>query len=240
MTIYGQAQPEVDKPKHPSSSWANWKNWKFWVFDKSIPNPTPEDPNHMGKEVEFELPKEFILVAECRSVQGYLDKKGKVWSNEVDNCSTDVLVVTNKDWDKLYKWPWNDIKISAKAAWLDIQKNLHYVDPEHPDELRTICLNWSSRNDWIDNFCKKENRHLAWNNILTLKELKNWKKGANKWTYPSFGVVRPLTDEERKLQQEWGMKIVLFREASTASSNVEAEEESAASISKYDDDNLPF
>ena len=234
MTIYGQ-QPEVDRPKHPTSSWANWKNWMFVVFDKTIPNPTPEDPDHMGKEVEFKLPKEFVVIAEKWAVNGFLEKQGKVWSNEVDNCSKDIISVTNGS-STLYKWTWNGMKNELKAIGLNLTKNVHYVDPKDPDTLRTFCIKWAGRNEWINKF-SGDTRNVPGNNLMTLEEVKKWKKWANSHTYPSFGAVRPLTDEERILQQKWGAKLVNFE---NALKNAEPEEDEEEIVSKYDDDNLPF
>lgn len=237
MTIYGQTT-EVDRPKHPSSSWANWKQWKFMYWDKDIPSPTPEDPDHMGAEVEIKLPKEFVVVAECWCVKWYLENKGWIWSNEVDNCSRDILTIRTNSGEILYEWAWNDIKDKVKAVGLKLSKNVHYVDPKKPNELKTFCLRGAGLKEWFNNF-SKESRNVPWNNTLTLKEIKEGKTWANKYTYPSFGVVSPLTDKERVLQQEWGAKLVVYRNATNVTPE-ELEEEAIINESKYDDDDLPF
>ena len=241
MTIFGQ-QTEADKPKHPSSSWANWKNGKFMVWDKTIPSPTEDDPDHMWAEVEIKLPKEFIIIAQCYCCKWYLQDKEWVWSNEVDSTKKDIMTIkANKTWEVLYEWTWNDIKWECAKVQLKLTTNIHYVDPKEPDVLRTFSIKWAASKEWYEEFYKR-NKNAQINNTVTLNEIKKWKTWSVTYTYPSFTAVKPLTPEQRKIQTEWGAKLVVYR-GQTAPVEDTAEaivEETAPATTSYNDDDLPF
>ena len=242
MTIFGQ-QTEADRPRHPSSSWAKWKNWKFQVWDKTIPSPTEEDPNHMWDYREVKLPKEFIVVAQCYCCEGYLKEKEGVWSNEVDSTKKDIMTIkANKTWEVLYEWTWDEIKWECAKVQLKLTTNIHYVDPKEPDELKTFCLKGASSREWYEQFYNI-NRNAQTNHTVTLKEVKKGKTWSVTYTYPSFAAVSPLTPEQRKLQTEWGAKLVVYRGQTvpvedTSSAIVEETTTPTTESDEYDD--LPF
>lgn len=221
MPIFGQ--PTSDKPRHPSSSWANWKNGKFiaWNRDKQ-------------EEEEITLPKEFVVIAESYSIKGFLQDKGGVWSNEIYSFANDPFTIRANNGEILYEGLWKDIKDKVKALGLKVTTNVHYIDPKKTDVLRTFCVKWAASQEWMNSF-SNENRNAEANNTVTLKEVKDGKTWSVTYTYPSFAAVKPLTPEQRNLQQEWGAKLITYKNEVT-----ESEEPEEAPINKYDDDNLPF
>lgn len=223
MPIYWQ-QNEVERPRHPSSSWANWKNWTFMAWNRDT-----------QAEEEIKLPKEFVVIAESWSVKWYLADKGWVWSNEIYSFPKDILTIRSNSGEILYEWLWANIKDKVKALGLKLTKNVHYVDPKKTDELRTFCIKGAALKEWMEQF-SDEKRYAAANNTLTLKETKSGKTWSVTYTYPSFTTVKPLNDEQKVLQQQWGAKLATFNSA-TAVTEDEVEEKAAV---KYDDDNLPF
>lgn len=219
MPIFGQTTS--DKPRHPSSSWANWKNGKFIAWNRDT-----------QAEEEITLPKEFIVVAESYSIKWYLADKGGVWSNEIYSFANDPFTVRSNTGEILYEGLWKDIKDKVKALGLKITTNVHYIDPKETDILRTFCIKWAASQEWMNSF-SNENRNAEANNTVTLKEVKDGKTWSVKYTYPSFATVTPLTSEQRNLQQEWGAKLLTYK-------NEVSEEVEEAPVNKYDDDNLPF
>lgn len=219
MPIFGQTTS--DKPRHPSSSWANWKNGKFIAWNRET-----------QAEEEITLPKEFIVVAESYSIKWYLADKGGVWSNEIYSFANDPFTVRSNTGEILYEGLWKDIKDKVKALGLKITTNVHYIDPKETDVLRTFCIKWAASQEWMNSF-SNENRNAEANNTVTLKEVKDGKTWSVKYTYPSFATVTPLTSEQRNLQQEWGAKLLTYK-------NEVSEETEEAPVNKYDDDNLPF
>lgn len=219
MPIFGQTTS--DKPRHPSSSWANWKNGKFIAWNRDT-----------QAEEEITLPKEFIVVAESYSIKWYLADKGGVWSNEIYSFANDPFTVRSNTGEILYEGLWKDIKDKVKALGLKITTNVHYIDPKETDILRTFCIKWAASQEWMNSF-SNENRNAEANNTVTLKEVKDGKTWSVKYTYPSFATVTPLTSEQRNLQQEWGAKLLTYK-------NEVSEEAEEAPVNKYDTDELPF
>lgn len=226
MSIYGLQQNNVDKPRHPSLSRSNWKNGKFmyWNRDTQV-------------EEEMKFPTKFFLVAESRSIKGYLAEKGGVYSNEIYSFPNDVLTVRSWTGEILYEGLWADIKDKIKALGLKLIKNCHYVDPKKPDELRTFCIKWAALKEWMTTF-SEENRNAAWNYFLSLWEVKEGKTWSVKYDYPSFKIWDTLWEEERKLQQKWWQELVKYTE-STITTKDEVEEKKAVQ-DETDDNELPF
>lgn len=219
MPIFGQQTS--DKPRHPSSSWANWKNWAFSAWNRET-----------QVEEEVTLPKEFIVIAESYSIKGFLQDKGWVRSNEIYSFAKDPFTVRSNSWEVLYEWLWKEIKDKVKALWLKITTNVHYIDPKETDVLRTFCIKWAASQEWMNSF-SNENRNAEANNTVTLKEVKEGKTWSVKYTYPSFVVVKPLTPEQKQLQQDWWQKLMDYKDVVM---NIEQEEE--APVASVDD--LPF
>lgn len=225
MPIYWQQTTNVDTPRHPSLSWANWKNDKFqaWNRDKQV-------------EKEIKLPESFIIVAEWRSVKGYLWDKGWVWSNEVYSFAKEPLTIRSNSWEILYEWLWSEIKDKVKAVGLKLTKNVHYVDPDKTDELRTFCIKWAGLKAWLETFAD-DNRFAASNHLICFKEVKNGKTWSIKYTYPVFSICDALTQEQKNVQTSWWAKLAAYQEKVNVTAD-EIKNEKVAMEDEYDW--LPF
>lgn len=229
MPIYWQTT-NVETPRHPSSSWANWKDGKFVARNRDE-----------QREEEVKLPESFIIVAEWRSVRGYLEAKGWVYSNEIYSFKNDILTIRSNSWEILYEGLWNDIKDKVKAVGLKLTKNVHYVDPDDTEKLRTFCIKWAGLKAWLEVFTW-ENRFAAGNHLICFKEVKSGKTWAVKYTYPTFSICDPLTQAQKNIQQKWWVALVTYLD----SVNVTADEiNNEEEVTKFDNtetevDNLPF
>lgn len=224
MAFYWQIKTS-EAPRHPSLSWANWKNdsFKAWDRDEQV-------------EKEITLPKEFVVIADSWSIKGYLADKGWVWSNEIYSFSDDVFFVRDNTWTILFEWLWNDIKEKVKAVGLKLTKNIHYIDPKEPNDIRTFCIKWAWLKAWMDSF-SNENRNIPWYKRLKLKEVANWKTWAVKYTYPVFEWASDLTADDRMAQQTLWDVLMNYKEATTMSAK---EFEETKAVKESDDIELPF
>lgn len=223
MPIYGQTT-SVDTPRHPSLSWANRKDGKFIAWNRDT-----------QAEEEIKLPESFIVVAEWWAVKGYLEAKGWVYSNEIYSFAKDILTIRASSGEILYEWYWNDIKDKVKAVGLKLTKNVHYVDPNKPEELRTFCIKWAWLKAWLETF-SGEDRFAASNHLICFKEVANWKTGAVKYTYPVFNICDALSQEDKNVQQQMWAKLIAYQE----SVSVSEEEAKNDEVAKNDVDELPF
>jgi len=224
MPIYWQTTVSDDAPRHPSLSWANWKNDKFqaWNRDAQI-------------EEEIKLPESFIIVAEWRCVKWYLADKGWVWSNEVYSFAKEPLTIRSNNGEILYSWLWADIKDKVKALWLKLTKNVHYVDPDKTDELRTFCIKGAWLKAWLETFAD-ENKFAAANHLVCFDKVENWKTWSVKYTFPRFSICDALSQEQKNVQQSWWAKLAAYQEKV----NTTADEAKNDEVAKNDVDELPF
>lgn len=224
MPIYWQQTTNVDTPRHPSLSWANRKNDKFqaWNRDKQV-------------EEEIKLPESFIIVAEWRSVKGFLWDKWGVRSNEVYSFAKEPLTIRSNNGEILYEGLWSQIKDKVKSVGLKLTKNIHYVDPDKTDELRTLCIKWAWLKSWLETFAD-DNRFAAASHLVCFKEVKNGKTWSIKYTYPVFSICDALTQEQKNIQTGWWAKLAAYQEKVNATAD-EIQNEKAA---MEDDSELPF
>lgn len=221
MAIYW-IKKESDAPKHPSLSWANRKNDKFIYWDRESQT-----------EKELTLPKEFVVVAESWSIKWFLADKGWVWSPEIYSFTDDAFVVKDNIWWTIIEWMWKDIKDKVKALGLKLIKNLHYFDPEHPEELRTLCIKWAWLKDWMDTF-KDDKRNAPANKRITFKWIWKWKTWAINYTFPQFDIAWDLTTDDKIFQASQAKILIDYKDATTVSAS-ELEEKKVV-----DDDIIPF
>lgn len=226
MPIYWQQTTTVDTPRHPSLSWANWKNDKFlaWNRDKQ-------------EEEEIKLPESFIIIAEWWSVKGYLWDKWGCWSNEVYSFAKEPLVIRSNSGEILYEGLWKDIKDKVKAVGLKLTKNVHYVDPDKTDELRTFCIKGAWLKAWLETFAD-DNRFAAGNHLICFKEVKNGKTWSIKYTYPTFTICDELTQEQKNTQTSWWAKLAAYQESVNATAD-EIKNEKAV-MEAENEETLPF
>lgn len=224
MPIYWQQTTSVDTPRHPSLSWANWKSDKFQAWNRDTQT-----------EEEIKLPESFIIVAEWRSVKGYLGDKGWVWSNEVYSFAKEPLTIRSNNGEILYEGLRNEIKDKVKAVGLKLTKNVHYVDPDKTDELRTFCIKWAGLKAWLETFAD-DNRFAASDHLVCFDKVENGKTWSIKYTFPKFTICDKLTQEQKNVQMNWGAKLAAYQERV----NVTADEIQNEKIAEEEDIELPF
>lgn len=224
MPIYWQQTTSVDTPRHPSLSWANWKNDKFQAWNRDTQT-----------EEEIKLPESFIIVAEWWSVKGFLWDKWWVWSNEVYSFAKEPLTIRSNNGEILYEGLWSEIKDKVKAVGLKLTKNVHYVDPDKTDELRTFCIKWAGLKAWLETFAD-DNRFAASDHLVCFDKVENGKTWSIKYTFPKFTICDKLTQEQKNVQQSWGAKLAAYQERVNAT----ADEIQNEKVAKEDDLELPF
>lgn len=224
MPIYWQQTTSVDAPRHPSLSWANWKSDKFQAWNRDTQT-----------EEEIKLPESFIIVAEWWSVKGYLGDKGWVWSNEVYSFAKEPLTIRSNNGEILYEGLWSEIKDKVKAVGLKLTKNVHYVDPDKTDELRTFCIKWAWLKAWLETFAD-DNRFAASDHLVCFDKVENGKTWSIKYTFPKFTICDKLTQEQKNVQQSWWAKLAAYQERVNAT----ADEIQNEKVAKEDDLELPF
>ena len=223
MPIYWQQTTSVDTPRHPSLSWANWKSDKFQAWNRDTQT-----------EEEIKLPESFIIVAEWWSVKGFLGDKWWVWSNEVYSFAKEPLTIRSNNGEILYEGLWSEIKDKVKAVGLKLTKNVHYVDPDKTDELRTFCIKWAWLKAWLETFAD-DNRFAASDHLVCFDKVENGKTWSIKYTFPKFTICDKLTQEQKNVQMNWGAKLAAYQERVNTTAD-EIQNEKAA----MEDDWLPF
>lgn len=224
MPIYWQQTTSADAPRHPSLSRANWKNDKFQAWNRDA-----------QAEEEIKLPESFIIVAEWWSVKGFLWDKGWVWSNEVYSFAKEPLTIRSNSGEILYEWLWASIKDKVKAVGLKLTKNVHYVDPNKTDELRTFCIKGAWLKARLETFAD-DNRFAAANHLICFDKVENGKTWSIKYTFPKFTICDELTQDQRNIQQWWWAKLAAYQEKVNAT----ADEIQNEKVVMEDEDSLPF
>lgn len=224
MPIYWQQTTSVDTPRHPSLSWANRKNDKFQAWNRDTQT-----------EEEIKFPESFIIVAEWWSVKGFLWDKWWVWSNEVYSFAKEPLTIRSNNGEILYEGLWSEIKDKVKAVGLKLTKNVHYVDPDKTDELRTFCIKWAGLKAWLETFAD-DNRFAAIDHLVCFDKVENGKTWSIKYTFPKFTICDKLTQEQKNVQMNWGAKLAAYQERVNAT----ADEIQNEKVAKEDDLELPF
>ena len=122
----------------------------------------------------------------------------------------------------------------VKAVGLKLTKNVHYVDPEKPEELRTFCIKGAWLKAWLETFAD-DNRFAASNHLICFDKVENGKTWSIKYTFPRFTICDALTQEQKNIQQSWWAKLAAYQERVNATAD-EIQNEKVA----MEDDWLPF
>lgn len=216
----------AERPRHPSSEWANWKNWVFSAWDRDA-----------QQEKEITLPEEFVVVADSRSIKGWLETKGGIWSNEIYSFANDILTVRSNTWEVLYEWKYKEIKDDLWKVGLKLTRNIHYVDPKDYDTLKTFCIKGAASKARFETF-SNENRNLPGYKRIKLSKIKEGKTGAVKYKFPVFEWASDLTAEDRLAQQKWQTALITYKDATIATEDDVAE--AKAVNDSTDNLELPF
>lgn len=230
MTFYWTDQAVENKPQHPSKTWAEWKSddksfrvWKKELKDQGKPKAE--------QYVKFDLPDEFIVVAEGFSIWGYINSLGTwVRSNEIFSFD-EPFIVRKNDGGIWVQGDWNEISEKVKSAWGKLLRNIHFATKDSLD-LSTLQMSWAWSGAWREAI---KNRTLTpGTHTVRLKEVAEWKKGKIEWTFPVFENANPLSEWDKTLQKAFATELFNYWEKRKELVNNDIAEESQAN------DELPF
>jgi hypothetical protein len=202
------AQPQ----SNPATKFIEWKsNDKcFSYYDKEIAESLKGSDAEVIKEkanVQIALPFKFLVLDELHKVEGWNDSlKGKIVSNEVKFISKEIMKVKtyHKDFggknttthlvDGLYA----EIKEKVKSSNAHYAKSIYVMLED--GSLANLQLKGSGVQKWGD-FTQKTRNRLADEWVIVAKA-EDGKKGAVKFSTPSFSFANSISEEEANMADE--------------------------------------
>jgi hypothetical protein len=180
------AQPQ----SNPATKFIEWKsNDKcFNYYDKDA-----------QKNVEIPLPFKFLVLDELHTIKGWNDASGSnIYSNEVKFISKEVMTVKPFKGNEIAKGYYKDIKDKVVAAGGHYTKSIYVMLED--GSLSNISLKGSGVQKWGD-FTQKTRNRLADEWVIVAKA-EDGKKGAVKFSTPSFSFANSISDEEANMADE--------------------------------------
>ena len=180
------AQPQTN----PATKFIEWKsNDKcFNYYDKEA-----------QKNVEIPLPFKFLVLDELHTIKGWNDaSSSNIYSNEVKFISKEVMTVKPFKGNEIAKGYYKDIKDKVVAAGGHYTKSIYVMLED--GSLANISLKGSGVQKWGD-FTQKTRNRLA-DEWVTVAKAEDGKKGAVKFSTPSFSFANSISDEEANMADE--------------------------------------
>ena len=180
------AQPQTN----PATKFIEWKsNDKcFNYYDKEA-----------QKNVEIHLPFKFLVLDELHTIKGWNDaSSSNIYSNEVKFISKEVMTVKPFKGNEIAKGYYKDIKDKVVAAGGHYTKSIYVMLED--GSLANISLKGSGVQKWGD-FTQKTRNRLA-DEWVTVAKAEDGKKGAVKFSTPSFSFANSISDEEANMADE--------------------------------------
>jgi hypothetical protein len=180
------AQPQTN----PATKFIEWKsNDKcFNYYDKEA-----------QKNVEIPLPFKFLVLDELHCIKGWNDaSSSNIYSNEVKFISKEVMTVKPFKGNEIAKGYYKDIKDKVVAAGGHYTKSIYVMLED--GSLANISLKGSGVQKWGD-FTQKTRNRLADEWVIVAKA-EDGKKGAVKFSTPSFSFANSISDEEANMADE--------------------------------------
>lgn len=180
------AQPQTN----PATKFIEWKsNDKcFNYYDKEA-----------QKNVEIPLPFKFLVLDELHTIKGWNDaSSSNIYSNEVKFISKEVMTVKPFKGNEIAKGYYKDIKDKVVAAGGHYTKSIYVMLED--GSLANISLKGSGVQKWGD-FTQKTRNRLA-DEWVTVTKADDGKKGAVKFSTPSFSFANSISDEEANMADE--------------------------------------
>ena len=180
------AQPQTN----PATKFIEWKsNDKcFNYYDKES-----------QKNVEIPLPFKFLVLDELHTIKGWNDaSSSNIYSNEVKFISKEVMTVKPFKGNEIAKGYYKDIKDKVVAAGGHYTKSIYVMLED--GSLANISLKGSGVQKWGD-FTQKTRNRLA-DEWVTVAKAEDGKKGAVKFSTPSFSFANSISDEEANMADE--------------------------------------
>lgn len=173
-----RSQPSANTP-NPSTLWAEWKGstGKLVYFDK-------EKKENVVMKDGFK----FLVLDQLNAVTGY-NKKAKcgIYSNEVRDSRSDVMVVKLFNGSSVAEGLWNQIKekVSSQRGGFAVSCYIAYKDG--PDlRIGNIRFSGCSLGPWFD-FVKKHRKDID-ERAVVIKAGKHDTSGSVEFTPPMFEV----------------------------------------------------
>jgi hypothetical protein len=175
---------------NPATKFIEWKsNDKcFNYYDKEA-----------QKNVEIPLPFKFLVLDELHTIKGWNDaSSSNIYSNEVKFISKEVMTVKPFKGNEIAKGYYKDIKDKVVAAGGHYTKSIYVMLED--GSLANISLKGSGVQKWGD-FTQKTRNRLA-DEWITVAKADDGKKGAVKFSTPSFSFANSISDEEANMADE--------------------------------------
>lgn len=175
---------------NPATKFIEWKsNDKcFNYYDKEA-----------QKNVEIPLPFKFLVLDELHCIKGWNDaSSSNIYSNEVKFISKEVMTVKPFKGNEIAKGYYKDIKEKVVAAGGHYTKCIYVMLED--GSLANISLKGSGVQKWGD-FTQKTRNRLA-DEWVTVAKAEDGKKGAVKFSTPSFSFANSISDEEANMADE--------------------------------------
>jgi hypothetical protein len=175
---------------NPATKFIEWKsNDKcFNYYDKEA-----------QKNVEIPLPFKFLVLDELHTIKGWNDaSSSNIYSNEVKFISKEVMTVKPFKGNEIAKGYYKDIKDKIVAAGGHYTKSIYVMLED--GSLANISLKGSGVQKWGD-FTQKTRNRLA-DEWVIVASAEDGKKGAVKFSTPSFSFANSISDEEANMADE--------------------------------------
>lgn len=179
-----RSNPHVNAP-NPSQRWFEWNGEHGTVryYDKDA-----------EKNIDVPLPVVFLLLDELASVRGWHDASDSgIYSNEVKDTRTDVLVVKSFKGGTLAEGLYKDIKDRVNAAGGNFTANC-YIAFKNDGELQIGSLRFkgAALGSWME--FRKAHRSALYNKAIAITGYTEGKKGKVTFRMPTF-ETRDVSDD---------------------------------------------
>jgi hypothetical protein len=190
MSTSNRRQAFAQPQSNPATKFIEWKsNDKcFNYYDKEA-----------QKNVEIPLPFKFLVLDELHTIKGWNDaSSSNIYSNEVKFISKEVMTVKPFKGNEIAKGFYKDIKDKVVAAGGHYTKSIYVMLED--GSLANISLKGSGVQKWGD-FTQKTRNRLA-DEWVTVASAEDGKKGAVKFSTPSFSFANSISDEQANMADE--------------------------------------
>jgi hypothetical protein len=236
-----RSNPHVNAP-NPAVRWFEWNGEHGTVryFDKDA-----------KKNIDVPLPFTFLLLDELASVRGWHDASDSgIYSNEVKDTRTDILVVKSFKGGSLAEGIYKDIKDRVNTLGGDFTTNCYIAFKNGGDGLAIGSLRFkgAALHAWSE--FRKNHRRDLYAAAINITGYTEGKKGKVVFRVPTFDT-KPVSDEtndaakdlDRELQ-EW-LEGYFSRKTNDRADNVDDDDsdESAEDETHSEpltDDDIPF
>ena len=169
---------------NPATKFLDWKsNDKcFEYYDKE-----------KQEKIQVALPFKFLVLEELHAVKGWNDATSSgIYSNEVKFISKEVMTVKPFKGNEIAKGYYKDIKEKVVSAGGHYVKSIYIMLED--GSLANLQLKGSAVQQWGE-FTQKTRSRLA-DEWVIVKDTKDGKKGAVKFSMPNFAFDKSLSESE--------------------------------------------